>query len=617
MQIVSTAFDTAAKSSVIYPVTKAVLQTVDGTIYNLTGDKDIASGYPAVDSSCFDDGIQIGSVISANCSISLKNEDGRWNDIDLDGATLIPYSGFVLADQTKEYDKLGTFVIDDPGRPYDQLTLEASDRMILLDEDFADAGVTYPATNLQILQAISAYTGVTLASSITGIANASYSVTAAPTDSLTCRDVVGYIAMMAAGFAKTNRDGELEIVQFPALVADDTINGVSFDAYLIDGTGDEFEIGGADFTAAFGYQGATYDMPLGSKFDFKQTSDQIIVSGVSYTYYANDVEQIMMYGADNYLIEIPECPLLTHDIDTVISGIYDVVAGLTYTAFETDYPGNPALDPSDAVKLTTKDGKEIVSLISSHTFNHGGRSTMSATALAQTAKKYKSKTSRIISNLNTAIAGAVKQGQKYYGVSTSRESGIEVTGGSALNGIKALFNSDNMGWFDSGGNFIGGMTLINSLVTFIAGTLSNGVDADFYTKTGDVVIDGNTYTGILGFLKSFSETTPIFSLTTRYVTASGLKYTILECMGVRIWLMNYGTTNSTGTVLSSIGGTTIYQSATPTDAMAYVSCTDGAKQRIVMARKTGAYMDSGSGNQIGVDDTGVYKIINSGSKVYL
>ena len=36
-----------------------------------------------------------------------------------------------------------------------------------------------------------------------------------------------------------------------------------------------------------------------------------------------------------------------------------------------------------------------------------------------------------------------------------------------------------------------------------------------------------------------------------------------------------------------------------------------------MARKTGAYMDSGSGNQIGVDDTGVYKIINSGSKVYL
>lgn len=55
---------------------------------------------------------------------------------------------------------------------------------------------------------------------------------------------------------------------------------------------------------------------------------------------------MLIYGSDAYLVEIPSCPLLTHDISTVIEGIYNKVVGLAYYGFEADYPGNPALIPA-------------------------------------------------------------------------------------------------------------------------------------------------------------------------------------------------------------------------------------------------------------------------------
>src|SRR5664279_484865 len=134
MQNKSTAFKSAIVSTKRTLATKATLQTADATIYDL-GSSDIVSGSLSVTSKIWDDGIELGSTVAADCSIALNNASGRWNEVDLDGATLWPYSGLVLPDETIEFVKLGTFIIDDPGRPYSQIVLGASDRMILLDED--------------------------------------------------------------------------------------------------------------------------------------------------------------------------------------------------------------------------------------------------------------------------------------------------------------------------------------------------------------------------------------------------------------------------------------------------------------------------------------------------
>src|ERR1035437_5728787 len=283
MQNTSLAFKTAIASTYRQLSSKATLQTADATVYEL-GPSDIVGGSLSVQTDCFDEGVELGSTVAADCSITLNNTDGRWDNVDLDGATLWPYSGLVLPDTTTEYVGLGTFIIDDPGYPYLQVTISASDRMLLLDEPFAAVTRTFPATNLQILQAIGTYCGVTLASSITSILNASYSVTTRPTDDITCRDVVGMIAMMAAGYARMNRNGELEIVQFPALAVDNMIDGNGTDAYTLDGlaTDSLYDIGGALFTDVFGYQGATLDMEVGSRYSFKQIREPVTVSGIQY-----------------------------------------------------------------------------------------------------------------------------------------------------------------------------------------------------------------------------------------------------------------------------------------------------------------------------------------------
>lgn len=364
MQNTSTAFKAAVISTKRTLAAKAVLQTADATIYNL-GPGDIVAGSLSVNAACFDDGIELGSTVASDCSIGLNNYDGRWNSINLDGATLWPYSGLVLPDTTTEYVKLGTFIIDVPGRPYSQVSIQASDRMILLDEPFSAVTRTFPATNLQILQAIGTHCLVPLASSITGILNAAYSVTARPTDDLTCRDVVGMIALMAAGFARTNRDGELEIVQLP------------------------------DLSGTIAVQ-----MPVGSRYEgFMQTSDPVTVTGLTYF----DADETVQLGTDAYSLQVDKIPLLQANRDTILSSIWAVISGCTYTGFTCPYPGNPAIDPGDSVQHVTMDGKTITSLIASHNFVHGGQSTMEATAKSQAEMSYKGANARRLSTIAAKI----------------------------------------------------------------------------------------------------------------------------------------------------------------------------------------------------------------------
>ena len=405
MQNTSLAFKTAIASTYRQLSSKATLQTADATVNEL-GPSDIVGGSLSVQTDCFDEGVELGSTVAADCSITLNNTDGRWDNVDLDGATLWPYSGLVLPDTTTEYVGLGTFIIDDPGYPYLQVTISASDRMLLLDEPFAAVTRTFPAPNLPILQAIGTYCGVTLASSITSILNASYSVTTRPTDDITCRDVVGMIAMMAAGYARMNRNGELEIVQFPALAVDNMIDGNGTDAYTLDGlaTDSLYDIGGALFTDVFGYQGATLDMEVGSRYSFKQIREPVTVSGIQY----NGTDSTTIYGADNYLVVVDNCPLIQSGADAVIQSIYYAIVGFTYTGFTAEYPGNPGIDLGDVVRHITPDGKNIVSLIASHNFVHSKRSTMEATAKSSKEKRYKASMTALLaaaqSTANTAAA---------------------------------------------------------------------------------------------------------------------------------------------------------------------------------------------------------------------
>ncbi len=357
---VSTAFTDAIMANMRELKLKLTLSTASET-YELEA-KDIELGSFTVSSACMSKEFELGAVVASTCGVSLNNRDGAWNDVVLDGATLTPYCGIVLADLTTEYVPMGVFIVDQPGRPYASVALQATDRLILLDEPLTDVSVTYPITNKNLLQAIGAHCNVPISTDALTMLNANHEIVKAPTsDRMTCRDAVSEIALMAGGFARMSRLGQLEIVQLEHPVAD-----------------------------------TAFDMRLGSRKTWRQTEDPITITGMSY----GDLQ----WGTTDYNIEIEQLELMAgEDALIVLTPVWQAISGFTYVPYTATYYGNPALEPGDAVLHSLRDESQVLSIITKHQYKFGGECQMLAEGKSPTARSYKSANVRRLASVAAHI----------------------------------------------------------------------------------------------------------------------------------------------------------------------------------------------------------------------
>ena len=346
----SAEFQTMALNETRELVIKATLQTTTDT-YQLTAE-DFEQGKFSVKDSCMSKGFELGTATARSCSLELNNRDGKWDNVTLDGATLTPYCGYILSTGT-EFVPMGVFIIDEPGRPYSSLQLKATDRMILLDEPLQDVDIGWPATHRTLISAIAQHCNVPLAGSVLDLLSMEYIIPEpADLDKLTCRDAVGELALMACGFARFSRTGYLEIIQIKKPAHEEA-----------------------------------HVMPVGSRKNFKQTSDPISITGMIY--------ENLYWGEKDYPLEIKKLSLIDeNNIDEILSNVFVVIDNYTYTAFTADYYGNPAIDSGDTVLHQTKDGKTILSIITKHNYVHGGTCKMVAEGTSSAAVNYKSANER-------------------------------------------------------------------------------------------------------------------------------------------------------------------------------------------------------------------------------
>ena len=357
---VSTAFTDAIMANMRELKLKLTLSAASET-HELEA-KDIELGSFTVSSACMSKEFELGAVVASTCGVSLNNRDGAWNDVVLDGATLTPYCGIVLADLTTEYVPMGVFIVDQPGRPYASVELQATDRLILLDEPLTDVSVTYPITNKNLLQAIGTHCNVPISTDALTMLNANHEIVKAPTsDRMTCRDAVGEIALMAGGFARMSRLGQLEIVQLEHPDAD-----------------------------------TAFDMRLGSRKTWQQTEDPITITGMSY----GDLQ----WGTTDYNIEIEQLELLAgEDALTVLTPVWQAISGFTYVPYTATYYGNPALEPGDAVLHSLRGEGQVLSIITKHQYKFGGECQMLAEGKSPTARSYKSANVRRLASVAAHI----------------------------------------------------------------------------------------------------------------------------------------------------------------------------------------------------------------------
>lgn len=360
-------FDKAIKESAQIACSKIELTLKSGEAYTLTDDDFIEKSLEITKSAFSNDSFSLGGTVSKEISFTLNNQDKRWDNVSFSGAKVKAYCG-IYVNGAPEYIPMGTFWLDSAGKPYDTIEITGVDSILKLEKSYAPESITYPASVKQILQDIADKCGIPLSSA--EVLNGDYIVQEEPDKTqYTYRDILGFVAVIAGGFATVNRADELQVIQI-----------------LKEGTSV------CDISPS---------LRASSKTDYP-----ITISGVAY--YGQLKNELL--GSDEYPLIIENNPLIDNmseaDKEAVLNKIFDLYNGFTYTPYECDFIGDPRFDEGDPIILSnTRDGT-VSSYIFSYTFNNGGLETLEAPSCDELDKNFLS-------------ANTQKQNNKDYKIETA------------------------------------------------------------------------------------------------------------------------------------------------------------------------------------------------------
>lgn len=287
---------------------------------HLIDDDDIY--YFKINHNLFDGGkIALGSTTSKSIELEIKKD-----------ALPDTYSNFyiesgLIIDGQEEIVPIGYFTLEDITKDEDVATITAVDYMMKFEKNISD---TVSGKALLVLQAICEICDVKLAS--TEFIGYDKEITITDT-TLTARQVIGYIAEVAGGFAFIGRDGKLYIKYIGENVAEIDID--LFEDYY---WGEKIICNEVDFI------NDTYDYEI-SDTDFSSAYLDCVLDS---SLYDNEINgQSLKLNSNN--------PFITNEEQVEL--IYNKVANLELNGFTGQTLIDPALDIGDIIYI---DGKPIV-----------------------------------------------------------------------------------------------------------------------------------------------------------------------------------------------------------------------------------------------------------------
>ena len=273
-----------------------------------------------------------------------------------------------------EYVPLGTFYVTtcDPDRNEKKTTLEASDRFLFMEDEYVSE-LKYPAKIRDVALEIANKSGMKI--NETNFSMISTTTIGKP-EGYTYRQAIGLIAQFEAGYARFNRNNELEVKQLI-----DPKFSISPTEYFQKGlTKNElmYKVGGISCTVS-----------VKSKSGDEQ---------VTYTSGSNTGPQIVL---DNKVMTQAQ-----------LDNIYQKVKNLNFYPFTLNWRGNPALEMGDWLTLTDRDGTSFKAPNLSYTLTFSGGLTAVSSAntnsSAQTVSAYSPPMNQIIKDINSRLDAAGK-----------------------------------------------------------------------------------------------------------------------------------------------------------------------------------------------------------------
>ena len=294
------------------------ITTAAGRTYHFTV-KDIVKGSGTLTRSCSGStSLEIGSVYAAELTISLFLNIDRYSLYD---GVIDLFFAYRHEGAEPEEIPMGRFVISEATRTMTVLQLKAYEHMLKFDKNMANSGNTRtPYGWLKYAcDACGVPLGVTeqqVAAMPNGTRNLSWTII---DEDKTYRDMIAQVAAVLCGVCQIDRLGRLVVIPFSNTPV-------------------------ADIPASWRYSSKIAD------YITKYT-------GLYATYRAGGLTEYFHVEPDDGLIcNLGTNPLLqiasTTERHQILQAIINRLASTTYTPFEAEIPGDPALDPMDVLSLS-------------------------------------------------------------------------------------------------------------------------------------------------------------------------------------------------------------------------------------------------------------------------
>ena len=344
----------------------------NGTTLKL-GKKDFyLSGNNLVDSADSGD-FPVGVAIAKTASLSLVNDDGRFDGYNFNAARFVIFLNVQLSDRI-EAIKRGTYIVSKKPATASEISLSLLDKMHNADKTY-DSNLSFPCTVKELLSECCQQCGITLGDAM--FPNADFQIRKAPSNA-TYRTVIGMCAGIAGGNARIDENDLLRIITFDKTFTNTTIydggavknwtNGDDLDGGTLNpwtmGTViDGGTLSNNDYHALFSIQNLQYDV------------DDVIVTGVKYV----EDETEYMSGQDGYVITIDN-QLLSGNAQAGVEAIGNQLIGLRMRPFSCDGIANGYATFGDPVEFIDTKNRVFRSFVTDIEFVFGGSTSWSCSA---------------------------------------------------------------------------------------------------------------------------------------------------------------------------------------------------------------------------------------------
>lgn len=344
----------------------------NGTTLKL-GKKDFyLSGNSLVDSADSGD-FPVGVAIEKTASLSLVNDDGRFDGYNFNAARFVIFLNVQLSDRI-ETIKRGTYIVSKKPATASEISLSLLDKMHNADKTY-DSNLSFPCTVKELLSECCQQCGITLGDAM--FPNADFQIQKAPSNA-TYRTVIGMCAGIAGGNARIDENDLLRIVTFDKTFTNmiiydggavknwtngDDLDGGTLNPWTTGTVVDGGTLNNNDYHALFSIQNLQYDV------------DDVIVTGVKYV----EDETEYMSGQDGYVITIDN-QLLSGNAQAGVEAIGNQLIGLRMRPFSCDGIANGYATFGDPVEFIDTKNRVFRSFATNVEFVFGGSTSWSCSA---------------------------------------------------------------------------------------------------------------------------------------------------------------------------------------------------------------------------------------------